>query len=355
MAVFMKCHVIVIASLFSAVALNAQQAPPPQKPMLACGVQGDVEILCGTRSPEDLEQTPDGKFLILGEFVNARNAPPTGRLILFDMAKKTYEKIPITAQPLKGWGDPTCPGFPGETLTPHGISLAKRAKGKWQLYVVNHAGRESIEMYELARANNAWSLLWHGCVVSKQAFNDVAVLPDGSFIATHPTALQTPQTNLFSGEPSGYVSRWTAAAGETELPGTRQGYPNGVLVSGDGRFMYFNAWTAKEVHKYDLKTMQDAGKVKLNFMPDNITWTKRGHLLAAGVIDARGQCADRGLACQQAFAVAAIDPATMQAKDVYDSGSKPLINGVSVALQVGNSVYVGAFGGDRLVKFSWRE
>jgi hypothetical protein len=347
--------VLVTTALASVLATWAQAPPPAQKPMLPCGVQGDVEILCGTRSPEDLEQTPDGKFLLLGEFVNARNAPPTGHLILFDIAKKTYEKISVSAQPLKDWGDPMCPGAPGDTLTAHGISLSKRGKGKWQLYVVNHAGRESIEMYELTKANNAWSLVWHGCVVSKQAFNDVAALPDGSFIATHPTALQTPQTNLFAGDASGYVSRWTATAGESELPGTRQAYPNGVLVSADGKFMYFNAWTAKEVHKYDLTAMQDAGKVKLNFMPDNITWTKRGQMLAAGVIDARGQCADRGLACQQAFGVAAINPATMQAKDVFDSGSRPLINGVSVALQVGNSVYVGAFGGDRLVKFNWRE
>jgi hypothetical protein len=342
-------------AIFLMAGLLLAQAPPPQKPMLACGMQGDVEILCGTRSPEDLEQTPDGKYLILGEFVNARNAPPTGRLMLFDMAKKTYDKIPVTAEPLKDWGDPACPGAPGDTLTPHGISLAKRARGKWELYVVNHAGRESIEMYELAKAGSGWKLVWHGCVVSKQAFNDVAALSDGSFIATHPTALQTPQTNLFSGEPSGYVSRWTAAAGESELPGTREGYPNGVLATADGKYMYFNAWTAKEVHKYDLKQMQDVGKVKLNFMPDNITWTKRGQLLAAGVIDARGQCADRGLACQQAFAVAVINPSNMQARDVFDSGNRPLINGVSVALQVGNSVYVGAFGGDRLVKFNWRE
>jgi hypothetical protein len=340
--------------ILSAATLFAQ-APPPQKPLLACGAQGDVEILCGTRSPEDLEQTPDGKYLIVSEFVNARNGPATGALVLFDPAKKTYARIPVMAQPLKDWGDPACPGAPGDMLTPHGISLSKRAKGKWQLYVVNHAGRESIEMFELAKSGGAWALKWHGCVLSKQAFNDVAALPDGGFIATHPTALQTPQTNLFAGEPSGYVSRWTPGAGESELPGTRQGYPNGVLVSSDGKYMYFNAWTAKEVHKYDLKLMQDAGKVKLAFLPDNITWTKRGQMLAAGVIGARGECADRGLACSQAFGVSLVNPSDMTAKDVYDSGTKPLINGASVALQAGNSIYIGAFGGDRLVRLNWTE
>jgi hypothetical protein len=35
--------------------------------------------------------------------------------------------------------------------------------------------------------------------------------------------------------------------------------------------MYFNAWTAKEVHKYDLKEGKETGVVKLDFMPDNIT------------------------------------------------------------------------------------
>ena len=118
-----------------------------------------------------------------------------------------------------------------------------------------------------------------------QEFNDVAVLPDGGFIATHPTSLRTQgdTSDLFSGQPSGVVARWTPGKGEAELPGTRAGYPNGVLVSADGRYMYFNAWTAKEVHKYDLKEGKETGVVKLDFMPDNITWTSKHQMLAAGV------------------------------------------------------------------------
>ncbi len=41
----------------------------------------------------------------------------------------------------------------------------------------------------------------------------------------------------------------------------------------------------------------------------------------------------------------------MDSKVVFDSqGKGALIGGVSVALQVGNFVYIGAFQGDRLVK-----
>ena len=48
---------------------QAQQgSPPPPPPLMECGTHGEVEILCGTRSPEDLEPTPDGKFLIVSQF-----------------------------------------------------------------------------------------------------------------------------------------------------------------------------------------------------------------------------------------------------------------------------------------------
>ena len=78
--------------------------------------------------------------------------------------------------------------------------------------------RQSMEMFELKQTGGAWGLIWHGCVVSPKDFNDVAALADGSFIATYPTALQTPGMDLFTGVPSGYVVRWTAAKGFRRSP-----------------------------------------------------------------------------------------------------------------------------------------
>ena len=333
---------------------------------MECGTHGAIDILCGTRSPEDLELSPDGKYLLVPQFVNVRpgaSTPPGEGMTLFDIAAKTYSKIAVTAEPKKDWGAAACPGPIGDVLVPHGISLAKRSGGTWELYIVNHGGRQSIEMYELKPAAGSWSLVWHGCVPSMWDFNDVAALPDGSFIATHPTALRQPgdTSDLFAGKPSGWVARWTASKGpgegEVELPGTRAGYPNGVLASADGRTMYFNAWTAKEVHKYDLKQMKETGMVKLDFMPDNITWTSDRKILAAGVKGSRGECpAGSGTPCIQTFGVAEIDPAKMTARTVFDSeGKGALISGVSVALQVGNSMYIGAFQGDRLVKVGYKK
>src|ERR1700743_2710736 len=148
----------------------------------------------------------------------------------------------FTSEKKKDCGDPMCPGPIGEALVPHGISLAKKIKGATRLYVVNHGGRQSIEMYEVKPAGDSWSLVWHGCVPTMKEFNDVAITSDGGFIATHPTALM-PATggNVISGQPSGFVVRWTPGRPEAELPGTRQGYPNGGLVSPDGRTMYQHA------------------------------------------------------------------------------------------------------------------
>ena len=62
--------------LLAAVALASSawaqaKGGPPAPPLMECGVHGDIDILCGTRSPEDLELTPNGKSLIVSQFVRA--------------------------------------------------------------------------------------------------------------------------------------------------------------------------------------------------------------------------------------------------------------------------------------------
>ncbi len=346
-----------IFPLFLFAGLCRAQEPAQQPPPVPCGVHGDLEIICGTHSPEDLEATPDGKYLIVAQFVNGRGGTGAG-LALFDLAKKSFSPIAIKDEPKPDWGDPACPSPVNDKLIPHGISLAKNVKGAARLYVVNHGGRQSIEMYELKKTAGTWELAWHGCVVAKDEFNDLAVTADGGFIATHPTALMTPgRGNVLSGGPSGFVVRWTPGKAEEELPGTRQGYPNGVLVSPDGHYMYFNAWTAKQVHKYDLKESKDVAVALLDFMPDNLTWTSKGRILAAGVKCARGDCPPgSGVPCIQGFVIAELNPATWDAKTVFDSeGKGNVIAGVSVALQVGKEIFIGSFQGDRLVRIDWKQ
>jgi hypothetical protein len=341
---------LIAVALVLAQGAGAQTKQAPQPPLLECGKHPPLEVFCGTRSPEDLELTPDNKFLITGQFI--RNSPESG-MALFDLTTKTFSRITPTVEPRKDWGDPSCPG-PVDRMIPHGISLMKRTDGAMELYVVNHGGRESMEMFELKSTGVSWGLVWHGCVVATSGYNDVAAIPDGSFVATHPTALVPPGKNSadLGDQPTGFVGIWRPGKSEEELPGTRVAYPNGILISADGRYMYLNVFRAREIHKYDMAEHKDIGKVKVDFMPDNITWTKNHEMLAAGIKDSRWECpAGSGVPCQQMFGVARINPAKMTAVAVYDSVGKPAsIAGVSSALEVGRSIYLGAFQGDRIVK-----
>jgi hypothetical protein len=45
----------------------------------------------------------------------------------------------------------------------------------------------------------------------------------------------------------------------------------------------------------------------------------------------------------------------MQARSIFDSIQGPLIGRVSPALKVGDSIYLGAFQGGRLVKIPYRK
>ena len=47
---------------------------------------------------------------------------------------------------MEGWGTPDCPGEPDKAFAPHGIHLSRRGDGRLQLLVVNHGGREAIEV-----------------------------------------------------------------------------------------------------------------------------------------------------------------------------------------------------------------
>jgi hypothetical protein len=135
------------------------------------------------------------------------------------------------------------------------------------------------------------------------------------------------------------------------LAGSEYGYPNGVLVSKDGRSAYISGWTTRDLHKYDLAIKREVAKIELNFMPDNLTWSPDDKILAAGIKGINGNCpSDSSYPCMQGFVLAEIEPKTMKSRIVFDNNGKALINGVSVAIQAGDAFYVGSFQGDRLLK-----
>lgn len=74
--------VLTFAAVLAGIVAQQPQATGPS--LMGCGIHGEIEVICGTRQPEDLERTPDGKFLIATQYLNqGRGATTSGGMILF--------------------------------------------------------------------------------------------------------------------------------------------------------------------------------------------------------------------------------------------------------------------------------
>ena len=85
--------------------------------------------------------------------------------------------------------------------------------------------------------------------------------------------------------------------------------------------------------------------------PEDFERTPDGKILAAGIKGVNGNCPpESNFPCLQGFMIEEVNPEALESRIVYDNNSKALINGVSVAIEAGDAIYVGSFQGDRLVK-----
>jgi hypothetical protein len=227
------------------------------------------------------------------------------------------------------------------------------------LLAVNHEDRESVEYLELIGSGTATRAIWRGCVISPDgAYNDIAATRDGGFVATIPTDAKVFAANggkapMDGKSDTGYLVAWHPGKAQTRLPRSEAPYNNGVQLSPNGRTAYFNAWTGKEVRRYDIATGKVTGVIKLAFRPDNLTWTKDGALIAAGTDESASgpNCPQVDGMCALGFAIARIDLRTFRATPVF-TAPPGVIVGVSVAIPVGKDFYVGGFSGNRVVKLT---
>jgi hypothetical protein len=302
--------------------------------------------IMGVQGPEDLEQIPDTRLLIVSQLYATRDHVK-GDLALLDMADDKIRPLPIRIAREEGWGDPACLA-PPKHIGPHGIHLSRRRDGRLQLLVVNHDERESIELLEVSSHGAA---IWRGCVTSVEAFNDVVALPGGGFIATVPSAHG--QEEKVDGTVAGFLTEWRPGKGFRKLPGSDAAFNNGVQLSPDGRTLYFPAWTAREIIRYDRIGQAITGRVKVDFMPDNLSVAADGvTYLVAGIDGLPGRdCVKVDKQCSPPFTVARFDPRTMKVTTLY-RGKPGEMAGASVALQVGRDLYLGSYTGARMLRLA---
>lgn len=322
-----------------------------------CAPHDGLRPICGLHQPGDLEPLPDGRHLLVAQM----NMGSTRLGVIWQPGQLTQvdaasgEKVPayprpgamVRAKPSRGWGDPACPGEIGSALSPGGLHLSRRGDGAWQLLVVNHGVRESVEFFELGRDG----LEWRGCAVAPAAslLGDVAALPGGAFAATNMVdghrldRVERIGDVVARGEDTGFVLTWAPATGWKKIPGSEGTLPKGIQTDGDGRHVYYSVGGLQaEVRKIDVATGARLATVR-NLQSDRLSWDGR-RLLATGFAgpyraDACGKTAGR---CPAPFHITALDPATLAATRLFSQDGSAL-DGATVAVPLGRRWFLGSF------------
>jgi hypothetical protein len=263
------------------------------------------------------------------------------------------------------WGDAACPGPPDPAIfSPHGIDVGTSADGRPALLVVNHGGREAIELFEIESGRDP-AIRWRGCVpmLEGRMANDVAFLPGGGFVVTNmmpavdgvgPGAIWN-LLKIGVGARTGSVFSWKPGGALQEIENSEGSGPNGVVASQDGSEIFVAEWGAGRVYRLRLegKGAPSRDEVRVDHQPDNLTWTRDGRLLVAGQYGGVGAalaCGGiRDVGCDIGYSVYRIEPIGLEAEKIIEGRGAS-----SVALEVEEEIYVGAFIGDQIARIPQR-
>jgi len=309
-----------------------------------CDPDGSIQFLCGPVSPEDLIAIPQSPWVI------ASGMEDDGYIYLVDVrdyVSTTLYPIESSIPRLDTATYSSCPGPISGLFRPHGISLRPGNNGTHTLYVVRHGEREAIEVFEVDVGGNSPSLTWIGCVVAPEAvsLNSVAALPEGGFAVTN---FQLPAGELWE---------WQSVSGWEMVPGSETSGPNGIEVSPDGRWFYIGGWGTQSLIR--LSRGEDpvqSDAVNVGHHVDNVRWAPDGSLFAAGHVGATQsaiiECLGQGQCDGVTSRVSKVNPQELTAREIVRYPSNELLILGTVAIQVGEEVWVGGIaGGERIARF----
>jgi len=308
----------------------------------ACDSVGAINFICDVVSPEDLAIVPGEEWII------ASGDQAGGRIQLVNVRDKTAMVLfpgPTRTERFDAASYPTCPGpidpLEGDEFRAHGLYLTAGSGGVHTLHVVHHGFRESIEVFEVDARGTAPTLTWVGCAVAPEplGLNSVVALPGGGFVATSPR--------------TGDVWEWQANSAWTLVPGSEDTVPNGLEISSDGQWLYVAGFAEAKVTRLSRgQTPVQKEVVALGFRPDNLRMSPDGSVIfAAGP----GNIQTPRDTSVETSNVATIDPRTLDVQPIFQH---PFIDGFAAsttAIQVGDTMWLGTYRGERIAYFSRRE
>jgi len=329
--------VVVAASLLTAAPyrLVAQGPPAAATP---CAAVTDVQLVCGQQGPEDLYVLPGSQWVVASAMAGS------GGINLVRVSDRTSTRLYPSAsaqQQYDAKAYPGCPGPPAAAFTTHGLWLEPGNGNNRRLFVVAHGSRESVEVFTVDSRGAMPVLTWTGCAIAADpiGLNSVRGLPDGGFIASNYLARgisAEERQKMLNGEKNGELWEWHAASGWQKVPGSEASGANGLELSDDGKTLYVAAWGSQSFIRLSRgKTPVDRQEIPLGFRVDNLHRARDGSLLAAG----QGQGTSD---------IVRINPKTLAITKVLQRRDDASFRGGTVAAEVGDRLWVGSYGGDRI-------
>jgi hypothetical protein len=308
-------------------------APPPCEP-------GDG-FICGQQGPEDL--------VALGtDWAVASAYSGSGGVTFIRLGDRlSYTAYPsaTATEQLDAETYPDCPGPPqADDFKTHGVYVAPGSRAVHTLFVVGHGARESIEVFEVDTRPDLPAVTWIGCAIAPDpiGLNSVRGLDDGGFITTNFLPRNMPMQELMGGKENGELWEWHTDSGWQKIPGSEASGANGVELSDDGETIYVAGWGSRSFFRLSRGTTPvERDEIPLGFFVDNIHWARDGRLLAAGQVDQNGRAG-------QDWLVVKIDPDTLEVETVYEQPSNASFGAGTVALEVGDELWIGSYRGDRI-------
>ena len=322
------CAAGLLVAVFCAIP-SAQSAYPDAVP---CEPDGDVSFVCGLTNPEDLYQIPQTPWVV----ASGRVSDVEGPIYMVD-ARDSSTRVVFPENALAPRHDTSlygaCPG-PTSRFQPHGLTLREGQSDVHTLYVVGHGDREAIEVFDLTVQGATPSLRWVGCIISPegtQRINSISAVPGGSLVATN------------FDRAGGELWEWHPDSGWTEVPGSQMPGPNGLVSSPDGQWLYVGGWSDQALVRVSRgKTPVHTDVIPVGFNVDNLRWGNDGDVVVAGHIT---RC-DDGSPCELSVArVAKVNPETFNVRQLVDYKGNDFFQLGTVALDVGDEIWVGGIRG----------
>jgi hypothetical protein len=300
-----------------------------------------MTFICGLKNPEDLVRLGKTQWVVASSFqLQKDRGKEPGYLYYIDIHTHKFAMLFPAASATVNWDKTLYPDFsaPPEMFSSHGMDVKEIGEGIFRIYAVNHGNRESAEIIDVNVKGKVPVATWRGAVQSPESIkpNGVAALPDNAIALA-----------------GGGVAVWRPGKGWHEYKNVLD-RANGILASKDGKYLYVNGAEEGTVNYFPVDGEMSDRKVlfKGDFHADNVRWGDDGFIYNAGPSEKDqeiGEAMKHPSTHKLGWGISRIDPVTGKSELLFDKKGIPgVFGGVTTALAIGDTLWLGTFLGDRI-------